>query len=112
MIQKKQSENLPITQIRRIETTRSLTRAGATEAEADPSTTAMEGSTMQKEPTIDDIQGYVPLRKVGELAVCMNKNQNYNINMSATPKGVHMMMDIVPRLQKLQYSDHDILEYM
>ena len=42
----------------------------------------------------------------------MNKKQNYTIKIPETPKGVHMMMTIVPRVRKLQYSEHDIIAYL
>ena len=41
----------------------------------------------------------------------MNKKNKYTVKMSTTPKLVNVMMDIVSRLQKLQYSDQDIRAY-
>ena len=60
---------------------------------------------------VDDIPSYILPRKLGALVVWINKNQKYTIKIPTTPKGVHVMMNIVPRLHKIQYRNHEILAY-
>ena len=75
-------------------------------------TIEIEDSTVWKGPTINDITRYVLPRKAGAPLVHISKNQNYTVKMPETPRRVHVMMDIVPKFQKLQYNDHDVLVYL
>ena len=61
---------------------------------------------------VEDIVRYVPPQRVGALVVSIGKTNKYTIKMSATPKGVHMTMNIVLRLHKFQYNDYEILEFL
>ena len=77
--------------------------------------TAVEEDTMARSkphgPMVDDIPGYVPLRKERAPVVWVRKSNKNSINMPTMPKGVHAMTNIVSQLQKLQYNDNDILAY-
>ena len=54
-----------------------------------------EDSTTTKEPTIDNIPGYIPPQKPYASSIHPNKNQIFGINILATPKGVDVTMNIV-----------------
>lgn len=81
------------------------------EMEVDPSSTGGADSTAPKVLTTDDIRGYVPPRKAGASLVRIFKNKHYKFKLSMTPKGVHVTMNIITFLHKLQYNNHDILSY-
>ena len=81
------------------------------EAHAGPSTTGGEDSTGRKDVTVDDIHGFIPPRKVGAPQVKLTKNQWYPIKMHAIPQGMHLMLNIVPFLTKMTYSDYHLLTY-
>ena len=100
-IKKKINLNHPITPYLRTNTTQSLTRGGVVEEEFGLPTMTMEETTVRGRPqgaTIEYIPVHVFMRKSEALAVSMNKNQKYTINIPMTPKGIHMMMNIVSRL--------------
>ena len=65
----------------------------------------------RKGVTADDIPRFVPPRQEGSLQVKLTKNQKYPIKMTAMPQGMHLMLNIVPFLTKMTYSDHDLLAY-
>ena len=65
----------------------------------------------QKGVTVNDIPRYVPPRNFDALLVKLSKNQQYPIKIPAMPKWVHVTMNIAPKLMKMTYIDHGILEY-
>ena len=76
----------------------------APEGEEGPSTTMEEETTTRGKLLglmVAKILGYIPLREEGAPRVRLGKNAKYSINIPATPKGIHVTTNIVPRLQKL-----------
>ena len=60
---------------------------------------------------VDAIPGHVPPKQEDTPSVRLSYNMRYNIKLSMIPKGVHFTMSIILNLQKLAYTNHDILAY-
>ena len=57
------------------------------------------------------LPGYISLRSDDATNVVILKNAKYLLVKSAIPKGVHIMVDILPNLKKLTLADHDLQKF-
>ena len=57
------------------------------------------------------LQDYVLLRTTDAPKVKIGKNVRYPLVASAVPKGVRVMTNIIPNIQKMGFVDHDLCKF-
>ena len=57
------------------------------------------------------LHDYVPPSPIEKPKVTVGKNARYQLVRMTIPKGVHVMMDIIPNLKNMRFIDHHLQNF-